>query len=324
MNKSKRSGVRKFLSNTGVLVILLAMIILMAILRPTTFMKPQNLINIVRQVCFYGMVGLGAMIVLVGGDFDLSVGTEIGLVSVVTGLIVSEDHAGLPTIVAFFAAILVGVIVGLINGILVAYGEMPAFIATLGTQLALRGLALVISGGRPIGNLPDSFVYLGQGSLFGWLPVPIVIFIIMSVITWYFMKYTRTGRHIYAIGGNKQAAIVSGVDAKKLKVLTFILSAVTAAIAGMILSGRVATGNANNGDGYEMQAISGCVIGGVSLAGGIGSVYSVICGVLVIGVLNNGMDLLNISGYWQQIVNGVVLIVAVLMDVQREKRTGNK
>ena len=141
----------------------------------------------------------------------------------------------------------------------------------------------------------------------------------MALITWYMMKYTRIGRHIYAIGGNSQAAIVSGVNAKALKVFTFIFAGITAAIAGMVLTARVASGNASSGEGYELQAIAGCVIGGVSLNGGVGSVYGVICGVLVIGVLNNGMDLMNVSGYMQQIAQGIIIIAAVLLDVVRAK-----
>ncbi len=315
--KTLKQKIMQVYGKAGVLIILLLMVIILAVLRPDTFFTYRNLINIVRQVSFYAMVGLGAMVVLVGGDFDLSAGSLIGIVSILTTMPLAAN-ANLPLIVPFLVAIAAGVVVGIINGVLVAYCGMPAFIATLGMQILLRGLALYISNGRPINNLPSNFTFLGGGSL-GIIPVPIIILIIMALITWYMMKYTRIGRHIYAIGGNSQAAIVSGVNAKALKVFTFIFAGITAAIAGMVLTARVASGNASSGEGYELQAIAGCVIGGVSLNGGVGSVYGVICGVLVIGVLNNGMDLMNVSGYMQQIAQGIIIIAAVLLDVVRAK-----
>lgn len=263
------------------------------------------------------MVGMGAMVVLVGGDFDFSAGSVIGITSILATMPIS-GNPDMPIIVSFLIAVGVGLVVGLINGVLVAYCGMPAFIATLGMQTLLRGLALYIANGRPISGLPEKFNFLGGGSI-GIIPVPVIILIILSFITWYLMKYTRLGRHIYAIGGNSQAATVSGVNAKAIKVFTFIFAGITAAIAGLILTARIASGNASSGEGYELQAIAGCVIGGVSLNGGVGSVYGVICGVLVIGVLNNGMDLMNVSGYMQKVAQGIIIIVAVLLDVIRAK-----
>lgn len=315
--KTMKEKIMQVYGKAGVLIILLLMVIILTVLRPDTFFTYRNLINIVRQVSFYAMVGMGAMVVLVGGDFDLSAGSLIGLVSILTTMPLAAN-ANLPLIVPFLIAVAAGIVVGVINGVLVAYCGMPAFIATLGMQILLRGLALYISNGRPINNLPSGFTFLGGGS-FGIVPVPIIILIILALITWYMMKYTRIGRHIYAIGGNAQAAVVSGVNAKALKVFTFIFAGITAAIAGMVLTARVASGNASSGEGYELQAIAGCVIGGVSLNGGVGSVYGVICGVLVIGVLNNGMDLMNVSGYMQQIAQGIIIIAAVLLDVVRAK-----
>lgn len=288
-DKSLKNKVMQIYGKAGVLIILLLMVVILAILRPGTFFSYRNLINIVRQVSFYAMVGMGAMVVLVGGDFDLSAGSVIGITSILATMPIS-GNPDMPIIVSFMIAVGVGLVVGLINGVLVAYCGMPAFIATLGMQTLLRGLALYIANGRPISGLPEKFNFLGGGSI-GIIPVPVIILIILSFITWYLMKYTRLGRHIYAIGGNPQAATVSGVNAKAIKVFTFIFAGITAAIAGLILTARIASGNASSGEGYELQAIAGCVIGGVSLNGGVGSVYGVICGVLVIGVLNNGMDL---------------------------------
>lgn len=316
-DKSLKNKVMQIYGKAGVLIILLLMVVILAILRPGTFFSYRNLINIVRQVSFYAMVGMGAMVVLVGGDFDLSAGSVIGITSILATMPIS-GNPDMPIIVSFLIAVGVGLVVGLINGVLVAYCRMPAFIATLGMQTLLRGLALYIANGRSISGLPEKFNFLGGGSI-GIIPVPVIILIILSFITWYLMKYTRLGRHIYAIGGNSQAATVSGVNAKAIKVFTFIFAGITAAIAGLILTARIASGNASSGEGYELQAIAGCVIGGVSLNGGVGSVYGVICGVLVIGVLNNAMDLMNVSGYMQKVAQGIIIIVAVLLDVIRAK-----
>lgn len=317
-DKTTKQKIMYVYEKAGVLIILLLMMLILTLMTDK-FLTYRNLINTVRQVTFWAMIGLGAMVCLVGGDFDLSAGSVVALTSVLSAMTIQESLRN-NIIIPFLAAVAVGIVVGVVNGMLIAYVGMPAFIATLGTQLSLRGLALYISNGRPISNLAPKFNNLGAGSI-GFIPIPVLILIIMVLITWYIMKYTRLGRHIYAMGGNPQAAIVSGVNVKKLKVFTYVFAGVTASIAGMILTARVASGNAASGEGFEMKAITGCVIGGVSLDGGIGSVYGVICGILVIGVLNNGMDLMNVSGYMQQIAQGLIIIVAVIIDVLRAKTT---
>lgn len=300
----------------GVLIILLIMCLFLAIMTDS-FLTYRNLINVVRQVSFWMMIAMGALVVLVGGDFDMSAGSVVGLTSILCAMVIRESQ-GNSLIVPLVVAIVVGVAVGLINGLLVAYMRIPAFITTLGMQILVRGLALYIANGRPISNLAKKFTNLGGGSV-GIIPVPVIILFFIGLFTWYMMRYTRLGRHIYALGGNAQAAIVSGVDVKKLKAFTFVYAGITAAIAGMILTARMTSGNAGYGDGFELKAIEGCVIGGVSLKGGVGSVYGVVCGILIIGVLNNGMDLLNVSGYMQQIAQGAIIILAVLLDVLRAK-----
>ncbi|UWP60647.1 ABC transporter permease [Ruminococcus gauvreauii] len=299
----------------GVLLILLLMVILLTFMTDT-FLTYRNLINIVRQVTFYAIVGYGAMVTLIGGDFDLSPGSVIGLTSILSTMAITgtERGVGLPLLIA----VAVGLAVGFVNGFLIAYCSLPAFIATLGTQTLLRGLALYIANGKPISGLSEKFTNVGGGSI-GIVPIPVIILIILGLVTWYIMKYTRLGRHIYAIGGNAQAAVVSGVNAKRVKLFTYLYAGVMAAIAGVILTARVASGNAALGETYEMKAITGCVIGGVSLNGGIGSIYGMTCGILVVGVLTNGMDLMNVSGYMQKVAEGIIMIVAVLLDVVRAK-----
>lgn len=319
-NKSLRTKIMDIYGKAGVLIILLIMIIALSI-GTDTFLTYRNLINVVRQIAFYAMIGLGAMCVIITTGIDLSAGSVVGVTSIFVAMIAQNQESSI--FVIFLTAILIGVIFGSINGGLIAFGGIPPFIATLGTQTVGRGLALLIANGRPISGLSDSFTFLGLGSI-GPIPMPIIFLIILSALTWYILKYTKTGRHIYALGGNEQAALVSGINTKLVKLFVYIYAAILAAVSGLVLTARVASGQPSLGDGYELQAIAGAVIGGISLSGGAGTVYGVICGTLVMGVLNNGMDLLNINGYWQQIAQGAIIILAVFMDVLRQKTAKTK
>jgi len=260
------------------------------------------------------------MVIIITGGFDMSAGSIVGLTSILTAMLAQK--AGMPVVMYFLLAACVGLAVGIFNGGLVAYVGVPPFIATMGSQIICRGLALLISNGKPVNGLNENFIKIGTGS-FGPIPIPIVIMAIVCLITWYLMKYTKTGRHIFAVGGNATAALVSGIKTKNIKMFVFLYEGLLCGIAGMVLTARVSSGQPSLGEGYEMQAIAGAVIGGVSLSGGVGSVYGVICGALVIGVLNNGMDLLNINGYWQQIAQGSIIVIAVVLDILRQ-RTANR
>lgn len=316
-NESIQTKISKIYEKAGVLVILLAMCIILAI-ATDTFLTPRNLINVVRQIAFWAMIGLGSMCIIITTGIDLSPGSVAGVSGLLVAMAAQDPNT--PLAVMFLIAIAVGVVFGAINGSLVAFGGIPPFIATLGTQITGRGIALLLSNGRPVNGLSDKFIFLGAGSI-GPVPMPIIFLAILSMITWYMLKYTKTGRHIFALGGNEQAAIVSGVKTKFVKLFVYIFASVLAAISGLVLTARVASGQPSLGDGFELQAIAGAVIGGTSLSGGAGTVYGVICGTLVIGVLNNGMDLLSVNGYWQKIAQGVIIIVAVLLDVLRKRRT---
>lgn len=315
-DKTMKQKIFYVYEKAGVLIILLLMGLVLSILTDS-FLTGRNLINVVRQVSFWMIIAMGAMVVLIGDDFDLSAGSVVGLTSVLSAMTIQQGK-GNSLLIPLLVAIGVGLAVGLVNGLLIAYVQIPAFIATLGTQILIRGLALYIANGRPVSNLESKFNNLGGGSI-GIIPIPIIILFFVSLLTWYMLRYTRLGRHIYAMGGNAQAAVVSGVNVKRLKAFTYLYAGVLAAISGMILTARVASGNASLGEGFELKAIEGCVIGGVSLNGGVGSVYGVICGILIIGVLNNGMDLMNVSGYMQQIAQGAIIILAVTLDVLRNK-----
>lgn len=323
MQKSKRSIkdiVMDFYGKAGILIILLIMVIGLSV-GTDTFLTYRNLINVLRQITFYAMIGFGEMAIIITGGFDMSAGSIVGLTSVLTAMV--AQNASTPVIVIFLVAAMIGLAVGMFNGGMVAYVGVPPFIATMGSQIICRGLALLIADGRPINGLSDSFVWLGAGSI-GLLPIPVIFMIISAIITWYLMKYTKTGRHIYAVGGNAQAALVSGIKTKRIKLFVFMFEGVLCAIAGMVLTARVSSGQPSLGEGFEMDAIAGAVIGGVSLSGGVGTIYGVVCGALVIGVLNNGMDLLNINGYWQQIAQGALIVLAVTLDILRQKTSSGR
>ncbi len=316
-NKSIKNTLLTIYAKAGVLIILLIMCLFL-VLMTDTFLTSRNLINVVRQIVFYNMIGLGVMCIIITGGIDLSSGSVVGLTSILVGKF-AQNH-DLPIITFFLIAIAVGLVFGLLNGVMVSFAKIPPFIATLGTQIIGRGLALLISNGRPFSGLSDKFVFMGAGSI-GPIPLPIIFLIVTAAITWYILRYLKLGRHIFAIGGNEQAAIVSGVKTRLVKLFVYVYAAVLAALSGMVLTARVASGQPSLGVGFESQAIAGAVIGGVSLSGGSGTVYGVIIGTLVIGVLNNGMDLLNVNGYWQQIAQGVIIIIAVLLDILRRRTT---
>lgn len=314
-NKTIKKTIVDIYAKMGVLIVLLVMCIILA-LATDTFLQPKNLINVVRQIAFYAMIGLGSMCIIVTGGIDMSPGSVVGLVSVLVALNGARDEGSVA--LWLIITIAVGAVFGFVNGGLVAYFDMPPFIVTLGTQIVGRGVALLITDGRPVSPLNSSLEFLGGGKI-GFIPTPIILLIICSIVTWYILKYMKIGRHLYAIGGNQQAARVSGVNVKHVKLFAYMLASVLAAIAGLSLTGRVASGQPSLGDGYELFAIAGAVIGGTSLSGGVGSVYGVICGSLVIGVLNNGMNLLGMSGYWQQVAQGTIIILAVLLDLVRKR-----
>jgi len=316
--KSSKSGIsflKKLNQKAGIIVILLIMCIILSIVT-NNFLTSRNLINILRQISFYCIIGLGSMMVIVTCGIDMSPGSIVGVISVVTAL---NGVTGKGNVFLWFVlAIVVGAIFGAANGILVAYPGLPAFIVTLGTQIIGRGIALLITDGHPITGLNENLVFLGAGKV-GPIPMPVIIMAILCLITWYILRYTSFGRYIYAIGSNEQAAKISGINTKLVKMFVYVYAGILASIAGMVLTGRVASGQPALGEGYEVYSIAGAVIGGAALSGGVGTVYGVVVGSLVIGVLNNGMDLLGVSSYWQKIAQGSIIILAVLFDYLRKR-----
>jgi inositol transport system permease protein len=312
----------------GIFLIFAVMIVVASFLSPA-FLSPINLINIVRQMSIVGLIALGVTGIIVSAGIDLSSGSVVGLTAVVAAsLAQSPDNAAafypglhLPFIVPIVAACLVGALVGFINGSLVAKARIPPFIATLGTFTAIRGAANLYTSGRPISDLTDDYDFIGQGDVFG-APVPILILGVMAVVTHVLYAHTKFGKYIYAIGGNEQAARVSGINASRYKLLIYVYASFLAGLAGLVVSSRIGSGQPGLGVGYELDAIAAAVIGGTSLsAGGIGTVAGTIVGALIIGVLNNTLDLMNVSAFWQQIVKGCIIVGAVIID-QLKNRGG--
>ncbi|XEC94656.1 ABC transporter permease [Paenibacillus tarimensis] len=315
-NKKTSLLPRGFLSKYGMLIVLVGMVILMSFLSDA-FFQYQNLINIVRAMSFIAIVAMGVTMVIITTGIDLSSGSVIALVSVV---VASLAHPGdYPIYVPILAGLAIGCFAGFVNGFITAKGRIPAFIATLGMMTAARGLALLYSEGRPIGNLSESFLYIGKGSILG-IPFPIIMLIVLGIISHLLLSKTKFGKYTYAIGGNEQAAKICGINVDRYRILVYTYAGFLTAVAGMMLTARVSAGQPSMGNMYELDAIAAAVIGGTSLSGGIGTIPGTIIGALIIGVLNNGLDLLNVPSYWQQILKGVIIVAAVLLDARKKNK----
>jgi len=302
----------------GIILILLGMCALLSILNPN-FLRGKNLINIVRQVAVIGIIGMGVTFAIITAGTDLSSGSVVGLVGVLAALTIAK---GLPLVVCIIISIAVGTLTGFINGVIIVKGKIAPFIATLGMMTAARGAAMLCSEGRPISINSRAFLNIGQGTILG-VPVPVIIFLVMGVIAHIILRKLRFGRHVYAVGGNDQAAITCGINKDKVLVLVYTLAGFMTGIAGVILTARIGSGQPGSGLSYEFEAITGAIIGGTSFTGGVGRITGTMVGALVIGVLNNGMDLLGISPYWQQVVKGVIIVGAVVLDARRNRIYSN-
>ncbi len=276
------------------------------------FLSTSNILNVLRQSAVVGILGMGMTYVIITGGIDLSVASTLALSGCIATTFSTETSAT-PLFVGIVIGILFGGLVGLLNGFIISYLEINAFIATLGMQTAIRGVTLVYTNGRPINALSKAFMSIGKGSVLD-IPVPVIILVVVALLFWFILSKTRYGRYIYAIGGNEHAAHVSGVNVKPLKCSVYAINGMTAGLAGIVLAARVAVGNPTAGESYDLNAITAVIIGGTSNYGGTGGIWQTVIGCLIIGVLNNGMDLLNVSGYYQKIVTGVVILLAVIID----------
>ncbi|MGW2044359.1 ABC transporter permease/substrate-binding protein [Streptomyces sp. NPDC001858] len=308
------SAVRRLLLDNGALTALIVLVIAMSALSGD-FLTTDNLLNVGVQAAVTAILAFGVTFVIVSAGIDLSVGSVAALSATV--LAWSATQQGVPVVIAVLLAIATGIAAGLVNGFLIAYGKLPPFIATLAMLSVARGLSLVISGGSPIA-FPDSISHLGD-TLGGWLPVPVLVMIVMGAIAAFVLGRTYIGRSMYAIGGNEEAARLSGLRVKRQKLAIYALSGVFAAAAGIVLASRLSSAQPQAADGYELDAIAAVVIGGASLAGGTGKASGTLIGALILAVLRNGLNLLSVSAFWQQVVIGVVIALAVLFDTLRRK-----
>ncbi|MGR3872339.1 ABC transporter permease/substrate-binding protein [Streptomyces graminifolii] len=311
---SGASGIRRLLLDNGALTALIVLVIAMSALSGD-FLTTDNLLNVGVQAAVTAILAFGVTFVIVSAGIDLSVGSVAALSATV--LAWSATQHGIPVVLAVILAIATGIAAGLVNGFLIAYGKLPPFIATLAMLSVARGLSLVISQGSPIA-FPDSVSHLGD-TLGGWLPVPVLVMIAMGLVAAFVLGRTYIGRSMYAIGGNEEAARLSGLRVSKQKLAIYALSGVFAAAAGIVLASRLSSAQPQAADGYELDAIAAVVIGGASLAGGTGKASGTLIGALILAVLRNGLNLLSVSAFWQQVVIGVVIALAVLLDTVRRK-----
>lgn len=298
----------------GLAIALAAICAVLSFSIPSFFTVP-NLINVIRQISINGILAVGVTFVLLTGGVDLSLGSLVALAGVAAACAAHPgQHAA---IVPIALGILVGTGCGAVNGLLVTGGGVAPFIATLGMMTIARGLALVVSGGRPVSDLSTGFTLLG-GNVMG-VPIPAVILGVVAVAAWVFLRNFRLGRYIYAVGGNENAARASGISVGWVKLFAYSVSGAMAGLAGVVLAARITTGQPNAGVGYELDAIAAAVIGGTSLSGGVGSIGGTLLGALLIGVINNGLDLMNVSSYYQAIVKGAIIVGAVWLDRNQGK-----
>ena len=301
--------------NFGAMVALVLMCVLLSVVTDS-FLVSTNILSTLRNVCVNCLIAFGITCVLICGGIDLSVGS-VAAASGVTA--VQLANLGIPVIFCVIVALILGIAVGFVNGFVVANTDLPPFIITLSTQITVRGISYILTGGQPSQCTNEGFNMLGSGNLLG-LPIPVLIVIAAMIVLFFIMNRTCFGRHVYAVGGNRESARYAGVNVKLVQSRVFMLSGFTAALAGVVLAARLYSGQPNVGEGFERDAIAASVLGGTSMGGGVGTLGGTVIGVLIIGVLNNGMNLLRIDTYWQYVVKGIVILGAVYMDYIKRMR----
>lgn len=309
----KKSGFdyKEFISKLGPLLALIVLIIFVSILSPS-FLSITNLMNLMRQVSINALIAFGMTFVIITGGIDLSVGSVLALSSALMGGMII---GGIDPIIAMIAAVVMGFVLGAVNGLLITKGKLAPFIATLATMTIFRGATLVYTDGQPLTGLGETFIFqfMGRGYFFG-IPFPIIITLVAFAILYVLLHKMSFGRKVFSIGGNEKASFISGIKIDKVKIFVYGISGTLSALAGIILTSRLNSAQPTAGTSYEMDAIASVVLGGTSMSGGKGRVFGTLIGALIIGTLNNGLNLLGVSTFYQQIVKGIVIIIAVLLD----------
>ena len=309
MTQKKDMG--KILRQFGLVFVALIIIIFMSI-TSDVFLTSQNIINILRQISINGILAVGMTFVILTGGIDLSVGSVVAITGVIAGSLLKN---GTNWFIACLAALVISVICGILNGWLIAYIGFQPFIATLSTMTIGRGFAQVYSDGKPYMISDPAFKKIGQGDFLG-IPIPIILLVIFCILGLVILTMTTFGRYVFAIGGNMSAAKLSGVRTQRIQTMVYVFSSICAWMVGLILAARISSGQPTAGESYEMDAIAATAIGGTSMNGGIGSLTGTIIGFIILGLLQNSMNLMNINSFWQQIVKGILIIVAVFLDMR--------
>jgi ribose transport system permease protein len=313
---SRNAVMEPIRANLGIIIVIAIIGAVLSLLSPV-FLSPYNLRTVLLEITTNMYIALGMTLVMILGGIDLSVGSIVAMSGTLTVGFMAFNHVPLPIAVALGLAL--GGATGLLNGLIVAYFKLPSFIVTLGMLNVARGVAYVYSGGHSTRMMDPIFTDIGSGYL--WvLPLPVVYMIVLIGVFVVLLNRTKFGTYVYAIGGNRESARLSGVPINKVEIATFTISGFLAAFAGLVLSARMFSGQPSVGIGYELDAIAACVLGGASLAGGIGRISGTLCGAIVIGIISNGLVLVNVSSFWQLIVKGVIILIAVIIDSMKGRR----
>lgn len=300
-------------ANLGIMIVIVFVGLILSFLSPV-FLTPYNLRTVLLEISTNTYIALGMTLVMILGGIDLSVGSIVAMSGTLTVGFMVLNHQ--PMWLAVMIGLAMGAAIGVVNGLIVAFFKLPSFIVTLAMLNVARGVAYVYSGGRSTRMMNPAFTNIGSGYL--WVfPLPVLYMVALVVIFVVVLNRTKFGTYIYAIGGNRESARLSGVPIKKVEIATFTISGVLAAFAGLVLSARMFSGQPSVGAGYELDAIAACVLGGVSMAGGIGRVSGTVFGAIVIGIISNGLNLINVSSFWQLIVKGIIILIAVIIDSQK-------
>ncbi|MFL9869353.1 ABC transporter permease [Paraburkholderia fungorum] len=316
-SQSRSAHMRDIYRRYGIVAVLIVLCVVLSFANQY-FLTLGNIADILRQTSINGILAVGMTYVVLTAGIDLSVGSTLALAGIISASLVTGPHPH-GAAIGLAAGLAVGAAIGAINGLLVARLSIPPFVATLGMLSAARGLTYIYNDGMPVTDLPDGYLTIGTGAIAG-IPVPIIVFALVVVLFWFVLRYTTYGRYVYAVGGNAKSAKTSGISTGKILFSVYVIGGLLAGLAGIILAARTTSALPQAGVSYELDAIAAVVIGGTSLSGGTGSLGGTVVGALLIGVINNGLNLLGVSSYYQQVVKGVIIVGAVLLDASRKKQ----
>jgi len=314
-NKTQIIGNSDILRQLTLVIVLVIEVVIFGSLSDN-FLTTSNLINILRQISVTAISAVGMFMIILLGDIDLSVGSVYAIIGVLCAFTFNATQSSIITV---FAALALGSLIGTISGLITAKGKIPAFVTTLAIMSVGRGLAFILTDGTPIGVVDPKFTFFGSGYTLGIIPIPVIIMVLVIMLGYFLISYTRFGRYVYACGGNEQAACWSGIKTDRIRILVFAISGFLVGLSSLILAGRLGGGIPTAGVGAELDVITTVILGGTSLIGGKGKIWGVVTGVFVIGILNNGLTMLDINSYWQQVVKGVIIVAAVLFDMRASK-----